>query len=106
MNDKIKLLGKQIVLALYPTSREDAFKLYKEGRKQEALSRLRLILPSKDAYDKALVWKKDSVWTLEELYQFIAATGKIPPDEAKKFPTETLYALRFRPLPKINKKLF
>lgn len=104
MNDKIKQLGKQIVSAL-TTTREEAWKLYWEGKKQEDLLKLKVLcscLPSKDAFEKAIAWKEKSIWTLKEMYQYIAATGEIPPKQAKNFPIETLFALRFRPLPKVS----
>ena len=102
MKEKLKFLGKQIVLALYPPTREDVWKLYREGKKQEELLRLRAILPSEDTYKEAIEYYKKSVWNLQELYQYIAATCEIPPDEANGFPVETLLALRFRPLPKLD----
>ena len=107
MNDKIKKLGKQIVSALNPT-REEAWKLYKEGKKQEELLRLKVLcscLPSEDAYQKAIAWQLHSLWNLEELYQYIAAAGTLPPEDAKEFPVETLRALRFRPFPKLKNNI-
>jgi hypothetical protein len=86
------MLNQKVLEELRKEHRKE-FILYREAEKQEALLRLRAILPSEKAFKEAIAWKEKSLWNLKAMYKFIIATGKIPPDEVKKFPIETLIAL-------------
>lgn len=70
--------------------------------KEDAYNRLRMVLSdTKGQHTKALEYHKSSNWSIEQLTIFVEMTGKLPPDDVKMMPKETLrtldLALHFSP---------
>ena len=60
----------------------------------EKLSKLKVVCAGKPGlYTGAMVFFKNSIWTLDNITKYIAVTGKVPENDMANIPTETLTLL-------------